>query len=242
MSSTFHSDLTGYKTLEAFSDATAFNFWMFNAISPFIKGNVIEIGSGIGNMSQHLIQSCGSLYVTDLNDTYCDLLRRKFSGNTKLKGVAGMDLTDPLFAARFKHLIGSFDTVVALNVVEHIENDDVAILNASSLLKKDGYLVILVPAYPRLYNRLDKELNHYRRYTKDSLTYLVQKHMPVIHGRYFNAAGLGGWFLSGSVLKHRIIASDQIRLFNRLVPAFRVIDRLLFNKVGLSVIVAGRKG
>ena len=102
-------------------------------------------------------------------------------------------------------------------------------------------MVILVPAYKWLYNKLDENLEHYRRYTKTGLKKLMQKHLDVIHAQYFNLAGIAGWFFTGSVLKKKVIPTSNIRIYNILVPFFKFADKLVFNRAGLSVIVVGKK-
>jgi 2-polyprenyl-3-methyl-5-hydroxy-6-metoxy-1,4-benzoquinol methylase len=183
-----------------------------------------------------------SITLTDIRKNYCTDLNQKFSGMPSLSGVKQLNLTDPDFRSKHADLHETFDTVFALNVVEHIKDDNLAISNARDMLKPGGHLIILVPAYDALYNKFDYELGHYRRYAKSSLSQLFRKNnFKVIHQQYFNFAGIMGWFVSGSILKNKIIPAAQVNLFNRLVPAFKIIDRILLNQVGLSTIAVGRK-
>src|SRR6185295_819539 len=103
----------------------------------------------------------------------------------------------------YKHLMGTFETVFALNVVEHIENDMLAIRNCHKLLKKGGKLIILVPAFQSLYNGFDKELYHYRRYTKHTLNKLFKENsFHLVESKYFNALGILGWYVSGKLQRN----------------------------------------
>ena len=103
-------------------------------------------------------------------------------------------------------------------------------------------MVILVPAYQWLFNDFDNELEHYRRFTRKRLESLfISGNLSVVNTRYFNAAGIAGWFISGKIQHHRIIPSGQLRLFNSLVFVFKLFDRLIFNSFGLSVITVGKK-
>ena len=102
--------------------------------------------------------------------------------------------------------------------------------------------MILVQAYQFLYNRFDEELDHYRRYTQKTLNSVFSKNeLPIIHQQYFNFMGMFGWFVSGKLQHHKTIPPGQMALYNYLVPIFKVIDKLVFNKVGLSVIAVGQK-
>ncbi|MCC7301073.1 MAG: class I SAM-dependent methyltransferase [Bacteroidia bacterium] len=235
-------DDEGMDTLRAIEHAVKFNAWMFSSIRPYIRGSVLEIGSGIGNISTEVMKAGFSLTMSDIRENYCEFLRRKFSGAALSGGVIRMDLVHPEFEKEYAELFGSFDTVFALNVVEHIKEDYLALRNASTLLKPGGNLVILVPAYQWLYNRFDKELYHFRRYNRTKLKQIfLSAGMEVLQSFYFNAAGIPGWWLSGSVMKNRIIPARQMKLFNTMVPLFRVLDAALGKRAGLSVVCIGKK-
>ena len=139
-------------------------------------------------------------------------------------------------------LLEKFDGLFALNVVEHIKDDTLAIANCKKLLRPGGRMLILVPAYQTLYNTFDEALEHYRRYNKKSLKKLFSDNqLQITHSQYFNFAGILGWFLSGNILRKKVIPTGQMKLYNSLVPLFKIADKMLFNQVGLSVIVEGVK-
>jgi 2-polyprenyl-3-methyl-5-hydroxy-6-metoxy-1,4-benzoquinol methylase len=235
-------DPTGLETLEVLSEADKFNEWMYNTIKPYCKGPVLEIGSGIGNISQFFMRDHINITLTDLRDEYCDLLRNKFAGNQFLLGVEKVDLVDSDFDAKFSNIFNSFQTVYALNVVEHIENDLIAIQNCKKLLKKDGNLVILVPAYNFLYNKFDEELGHFKRYTKSTLSKLfTENKFKILHKQYFNMPAMFGWFWYGKVLGRKILPKGPIDTYNKMVPIFKIADKIVFNLFGNSVIVVGKK-
>ncbi|MCF8364492.1 MAG: class I SAM-dependent methyltransferase [Bacteroidales bacterium] len=235
-------DTVGEETLEAIGKADRFNLWMYQTIKPWCKGRTLEIGSGAGNMSKYFIEDHFNIMLTDIRDSYCLKLEEKFTGHPNLLGVMNIDLADPEFDKKHRHIFDAFDTVFALNVVEHIKDDLLAIQNSRKLLKNGGHLIVLVPSYQTFYNRFDVSLGHYRRYTRKSLT-RVFKHgeFEVIHKQHFNFVGLFGWFFSGSILRKEIIPAGQVRIFNRLVPLFKMLDTALFHHFGLSTIVVGRK-
>lgn len=234
-------DKQGHDVLDVIARAGKFNRWMFNVIRPYIKGRTLEIGSGIGNISAFLPEAAGNIVLSDYNNVYCNILKEKFSGHPSIENIISINLIAPGFNQQYASLLNSFDTAIVLNVIEHIGDDDLAIANCKKLLKKDGHLIILVPAYQKLYNQFDKELGHFRRYNTASLKHLMAKHLTIIHHQYFNLAGTAGWFLSGSVLKKKTIPPGQMSLYDKLVPVFKIIDAVAFNKAGLSVIAVGRK-
>lgn len=231
----------GAKTLNTIAQANRFNEWMYETIKPFCKGRILEIGSGIGNISSFFIRDGQSIMLSDIRPAYCNYLRKHFSGKPGCEGVTNLDLVHPQFDQVHAGLLNTFDTVFALNVVEHIRDHELAISNAAKLLRPGGGMVILVPAHQWLYNGFDKELEHYRRYTRMRLKALMSPHVNISHSQYFNGAGIPGWFISGRILKRKIIPAGQMKLFNTLVPAFRLLDKLINNSIGLSVITVGTR-
>jgi 2-polyprenyl-3-methyl-5-hydroxy-6-metoxy-1,4-benzoquinol methylase len=216
-------DSTGKATLEAVSSADRFNRWMYQTIKPFCSGRILEIGSGIGNISRFFIEDHQLIMLSDIREDYCRNLFRDFGNSPGVLGIEVLDLTDPGFDTRFSWHFGKFDTVIALNVVEHISDDELALNNCHKLLAKGGQVVILVPSYQKLYNRFDRELGHYRRYTKTSLSRVFSNtEFQIIH-------------------TNEIIPEKQMRLYNYLMPAIRNLDKIIFNRVGLSTIMVGRK-
>ncbi|MBS0001194.1 MAG: class I SAM-dependent methyltransferase [Cyclobacteriaceae bacterium] len=236
------TDPEGQITLEVISEAHRFNRWMYETIEPFCTGKILEIGSGIGNISAFFLEAGHPIVLSDIRKNYIEHLERQFSDHSNLLGIVQMDLVDPDFMNKNVSMLGTFDTLFALNVVEHIQDDHLAIQNACALLRKGGTLIILVPAFNFLYNQFDRSLGHYRRYTRKSLkALLVRNNLKTLHSRYFNLAGTFGWFVSGKLQKNNTIPGRQMKLYNRLVPAFKMLDKLVLNNAGLSVIAVGRK-
>lgn len=226
------NDSSGESTLEVISQSEQFNRWMFSQLKPYIIGKTLEIGSGIGNISKFLVEEEVDFQMSDIRDQYIKYLKTKFTVNSILK----IDLVHPEFEDVHGDLLGSYDLVFALNVVEHIENDLLALQNMRKLLKPGGHLFILVPAFNSLYNALDLTLQHYRRYNIRSLKKICPENMSFVKGWYFNFGGILGWFVVGKVLKKELIPGTSMRIYNFLTPVFKILDRLTFRKIGLSVI------
>ncbi len=236
-------DREGLDTLRTIADARRFNQWMFETIQPYVKaGRILEVGSGIGNISEFFLNNGYDICLSDVRENYCGYLEEKFSGHPQLIDIVRLDLVDPIFDQSYAHLLGTFDTIYALNVIEHIEDDVLALENCKKLLRPGGRLIILVPAYQTLYNTFDENLYHYRRYTRRSLKKVFKENqIPVLADFHFNLIGIAGWILSGSILKKEGIPSGQMKIYDRLVPIFRLIDKIIFRQIGLSVIVIGEK-
>jgi len=229
--------IAGYQTLEVISKADKFNQWMYKTIRTYCRGKILEIGSGIGNISTFFVAENYSITLSDTDEDYIDLLQKKFVDQE----ILSIDLVDKDFTKKYKHLFETFDTVVFLNVLEHIDSDELAIENCKLFLKPKGCLVILVPAYPFLFSEMDKELKHFRRYTSKKLSELLLKGgLTVKNVFYFNAFGILAW-IYGKVLRLKAIPSNNMKLFNKMVPFAKFVDKILFKKAGLSVIAAAQK-
>ncbi|MFM2267581.1 MAG: hypothetical protein RL757_1022 [Bacteroidota bacterium] len=235
-------DQEGMETLEAIANAHQFNEWMYRVTGKNLEGRILEIGSGIGNISQFYLKNDRKLLLSDIRDNYCDHLRQQFAHAPTCLGVRNIDLVHENFETEYADLLETFDGVFALNVVEHILNDQLAVANAKKLLKKGGRLVVLVPAFQALFNGFDVALEHYRRYNRQSLTQLFEKNdFQIANSQYFNLAAIAGWWFSGVVLKKKTIPSGQMKLYDALVPVFKMVDKMVFNRIGISVIVEGIK-
>lgn len=234
-------DQEGLETLQTIAAADKFNRWMFETVQAhLIPGNVLEVGSGIGNISSFFLDAGYDITLSDIRENYCGFLEEHFRGQPSLRDIVKLDLVHPEFEQEYAEYLGQFDNLYALNVVEHIEDDTLALVNCRKLLRPGGRLIILVPAYQWLYNNFDRALFHYRRYTRASLkTVFLRSGFEVRGAFHFNFIGIAGWFVSGTLLRKELIPSGQMKLYNQLVPVFRLIDRVLLRKMGLSVVVVG---
>lgn len=227
------ADQVGAATLERLVAAPNYNRWMFERLARWVGRRVVEIGAGIGNMSQFLVDR-ERVVLTDTEPYYLDRLRARFAGRPNV-AVAELRLPaagTPLGGERF-------DTVVCLNVLEHIADDHAALVAMRDLLVPGGRLVLLVPALPAIYGTLDEALGHYRRYRRGELSAkLAAAGLAPRHLEYFNLAGIAGWWLTGRVLRRRLIPTGSLRLYDALVGLFRR-ETLLPWRVGQSLIAIG---
>lgn len=234
-------DPVGLHTLEVIAKADHFNRWMYDQFRDQLKGEILEIGSGIGNISQLVIEEGHSVTLSDYNQEYCDLLNKRFFQKEEVKEIVSIDLVHPDFNNKYIIYKEKFDSIFLLNVIEHIKDDLLAVKNCKYLLKKDGLLIVLAPAYSWLFSPLDDHLGHYRRYSLRSLRDLLSKNgLDILSGSHFNFVGITGWFLFGKLFKQKKLGSEM-SVFNKIVPFAKVIDNLLLKKAGLSVIVKGMK-
>jgi SAM-dependent methyltransferase len=229
------ADRVGAATLERMAAAPRYNRWMFDRLRPWIGlgRRVLEIGAGIGNMSAFLLDR-ERLVLTDTEPYYLGRLRERFGSDRHVVvRELRLPVVEPGVAAE------RLDTIVCLNVLEHIEDDRASLRAMHDLLQPGGRLVLLVPALRALYGTLDEALGHFRRYVPDELSEKFRAAgFRVIHLEYFNLAGIPGWWLTGRVLRRRLIPTGALKWYEALVPLFR-LERLLPWRIGQSLIAVG---
>jgi len=226
----------GQETLDALAGAERLNRWLFEQVAPFLGDRVLEIGSGVGNMTKYLL-SKKLVVASDVDPHHLDRLRDRFVQNDRLR-VVRLDASD-IDVQALRPL--EPDTVMGLNVLEHVLDDERAFTRIHELLPPGGRVVILVPAMPSLYCSLDRALQHHRRYGHDELRAKIERAgFRIEHIRFFNAPGILGWWLNGVVLRRKMLPGGQVKLFDLLVPIFRLEQRLAL-PFGLSLIAVGRK-
>jgi ubiquinone/menaquinone biosynthesis C-methylase UbiE len=235
-----NDDYSGHSNLEIISENSRFNDWMYRHIRAGLNekmGNILEVGSGLGTISEKIIRDMGPsshITLTDVSVTYVQSLKTKYS-SFKNVSVSIMDLNIREEYSRIGY--EKYDSIIAINVLEHIKDDLLALHEIYKMLTKGGTLIILVPCHKFLYNVIDKNIGHYRRYTKKGLYDKIKEtNFTTVCMHYFNTMGVVGWYLNGNVLKNAGISPTASRWFDRLVPFLDYLDRITFNRTGLSLI------
>lgn len=216
------------KNLQIMRDADNYNRWIYTNIARWVGTDVLEVGSGLGSMSKFFLKR--NLTCVDINEEHLNLLRVKFREFAK---YINEDLSKPLITLKRE-----YDTVVCINVLEHVKFDRVMLRNFKRVLKKNGKLVLVVPAYRKLYGSIDKADNHYRRYDRSDILEKVEgAGFRVVKCSYMNMAGWFGWWWHGKFLKLDVHKQGDIGLFNKLVPLFARVESVLPKFFGLSLVV-----
>ena len=173
---------------------------------------------------------------TDVDDKYVRMLRNTFINDAHVQ-VCKFDLGGDVPAE-----IGSgFDSVICLNVLEHIEDDVGALRRLHDLLAPRGRIVLIVPALQSLYGEIDRAIGHYRRYERDDLAAKLRAAgFRVEHHSAFNMIGALGWFVNARLLKRRSVPGVQARINDLLVPLLR-LEGYLQPPVGLSWLAVGQR-
>ena len=232
----YNEDAWGGAILHNLERAQRFNRWMADAIRPHIGQRVLEIGAGIGNLTAWLLPRDRYL-ASDINSNYLQYLRNFAVGKPYLE-VARIDLED---AAGFHSIAGQFDTVVCLNVLEHVRDPLAALRNMWTALAPGGRLVLYVPQGQGLYSSLDEALAHRTRYDPAMLLRELEgTGFTVEQWQEFNRASVPAWWWNGKVLRRRDFSRLQLKGFDLFVPLLRRVDKLIPWR-GLGLIALARK-
>jgi glycosyltransferase involved in cell wall biosynthesis len=226
----------GFKTLDRLRHARRYNDWVWSRLSPYIGDRVLEIGCGVGNFTRFL-RNRDRVVATDNNAHYLAAVRRSLDHFDNVD-VRHVDWEDPnldgLCAERF-------DTILCLNVLEHIQNDEAALGTFAALLQPRGRLVLQVPAMKWLHGEIDRNIGHVRRYERDELAARLRAHgFDIEELTYFNLPGLVAWYVNSVLLQRRTVPGLQARGANLLVPWLRLEQRFRLRH-GMALIAVARK-
>ncbi|HEV3196483.1 MAG TPA: glycosyltransferase [Bryobacteraceae bacterium] len=214
----------GPAILHVLSQANRFNRWMAEVVSPYLGKSVLELGAGMGNLSRLLSPRRRRYVATDIDAEHLTRLRFRLQHRPNLE-TAICDLTRPEDFAPFR---AQMDSVLCLNVVEHIEDDLLGLRNIYSALSPGGKAIVLVPQGQAVFGTLDVALGHFRRYSASELASKMTKAgFRVERVIEFNRVTYPAWFFNGRVLRRRTFGRFQLAVFDWLVPLWRRIDRLL---------------
>jgi glycosyltransferase involved in cell wall biosynthesis/precorrin-6B methylase 2 len=228
----------GLETLQSMRWARRYNRWVIGRIASHIGDRVLEAGAGIGNITAQLLDR-ELIVAADDNSSYLERLAANFANNPNVTPVA-LDLENAEEISKLRE--HRFDTIVCVNVIEHLKRDDVVLRGFFEILEPGGRAIILAPQGQWLYGSIDRALNHYRRYSRSELQKKMERagfEIEEIFG--INRIAPPFWFLNGRVLRRTSVPGAQVRFFDRIVPLVKIFDRVL-PLPPLSLIAIGRKG
>jgi glycosyltransferase involved in cell wall biosynthesis len=232
----YREDQYGGQILHELERARRFNDWMADAIRPWLGARVLEIGAGIGTITAQLIPR-DAYVASDVNPNYLHYLQNFAAGKPYLR-IARIDLER---AETWGEQRGRFDTVVCLNVLEHVHDPVAALRNASGALVPGGRLVLYVPRGQRLFSSLDEALGHRCRYEIEGLrSELAEAGFELEHLTLFNRFSVPGWWWNGKVLRRKTFTRVQLKGMDLLVPLLRRLDRFV-PWAGLGIIAVARR-
>jgi SAM-dependent methyltransferase len=227
----------GGTELSALAEAKNYYQWVSSQFAPFLGKRVIEVGAGIGTFSRSLLQqtALSELILVEPGENLFPLLQQRFADEPRVKIVHGYfhDLATPTGA----------DSVILVNVLEHIAEDQALLNDVHAVLVPGGTLLLLVPALSWIYGSLDVAFGHYRRYSKAALAgKLRAAGFQSLRLSYLNLPGIVGWFLTGKVLRRKTLKPYYVRLYDQwIIPWLSRLEGRWELPLGQSLIAVARK-
>jgi SAM-dependent methyltransferase len=228
----------GAITLRRMGGLSVYNRWLHDRFEAWLGSRVLEVGSGVGNQTRFFADK-ERVVASDIEPHYVHELRNRFESQANVR-VASFRF--PLTPADRADLEAErIDTIVCLNVLEHIEDDLGTLEDFCRILQPGGHLALIVPALAALYGTLDENLRHYRRYEKGALATLVARAgFAVDRIRFLNRPGVFGWWLNSRVLKRRVLPRRQLGAFKWIMPLLKAEEKAE-PSFGMSLLVLARK-
>jgi SAM-dependent methyltransferase len=210
--------------------AQNYNRWLFDRCEPHLGHRVLDAGAGIGTFTE-LAAARHEVVAAEPDPAAWPALEGRLGGHPNVRIVRGTA----------GDVEGAFDSIVCLNVLEHIADDRGTLRQFHELLVRGGKLLLLVPAHPALYGAIDHALHHERRYRKSDLgERLTEVGFAVETLRLVNPLGAAGWFVSSRLRKRDKVPEGPLLLYDKLVPMLRALDRIEL-PFGLSVWAVARR-
>jgi SAM-dependent methyltransferase len=226
---------TGRQLEAAGHDKPRYRRYQYELIAPHCGRSILEVGAGLGEFAEQF-DDLDRLVVTDVDPGAVAVMARRFAGRPEVE-VRRLELGKP------PDLEQPVSSVVAINVLEHIDDDTRALRSLAKSVEVGGSLVLWVPGYQQLYGEFDRRVGHVRRYTPSSLAEVVQRAgLDVELVKPVNLLGGIAWWLA---VRRGGISSPNPRMvavFDRcVVPVTKVLERLAPVPFGQSVLCVARK-
>ena len=219
--------------LDLFARAANWKAYFGATLAPFIRGDVLEVGAGIGQTTRHLcdgrqrswtcLEPDPALAHRLMRDESVRALRPTPSVRVGTTGSLGAD--------------PRYDAILYIDVLEHIEHDREELERAAALLAPNGALIVLSPAFPFLFSDFDRSVGHFRRYTARSLAAVMPARLRRVRLHYLDSVGFLASLANRALLRQSMPTAAQIGLWDGwMVPVSRLVDPLFSRLFGRSVI------
>ncbi len=220
------------KELEMFDSANIWRKYVYLLIKKYLKEDILEVGAGIGSFTNNYRDNFKNITITELDKKNIRELKRRFK-KSKIK----------ITSQYTEQVKKKFNTILYMNVLEHIKNDKKEIKSALKKLKSNGHLIILVPAHNELFTKFDKEIGHHRRYKVNFFKKIKLKDCEIRSLNYIDCFGYFLYFLNKIFFKNEIYPSKiKIFIWDKLFTPFTILfDKLLNYSHGKNVLCIIKK-
>tara|TARA_B100000575_G_scaffold143271_1_gene114338 strand:+ start:264 stop:944 length:681 start_codon:yes stop_codon:yes gene_type:complete len=220
------------KELEIFDRAVLWRKYIYFLVKKYIREDLLEVGAGIGSFTKNYKNNFKNITLTELDKHNIKSLKKRFKGSgIKIKSE---------FTSKLNR---KFNSILYMNVLEHIKNDKKEINISLNKLNNKGYLIILVPAHNELYTKFDKEIGHYRRYKVNFFKKLKLKNSKIVKLQYLDCLGYFLYYLNKVFYKNEIYPSKfKIFIWDKFfTPLTIILDRFLSYKFGKNILCIIKK-
>jgi SAM-dependent methyltransferase len=221
--------------LDALAGAVNYHRWILAKFRPYLGETIAEVGAGIGSVSRLLLEmSPQRLFAFEPSSNMFPHLSEELRHADQAVAINDFFRSD--------YVPSGVDSVVYINVLEHIEQDRSELENARQSLRPGGHLLVFVPALRWLYSDFDRHVGHFRRYTRKGLAQLAADvGFNVVKSQYFDIAGIVPWYV-GFVLLKGSPRNGSVALYDKLVvPPMRLVESVLTPPIGKNVLLIARK-
>jgi SAM-dependent methyltransferase len=227
--------------LETLAETVRYQDWIARQFRPYVHGRVMEIGAGLGTLSRYWEPLAKELHLLEPAENLLASLHKTYAGNQQV--VIHGDVLEVVVEREPELAQSRFDSIVMVNVLEHIEDDSGMAKRIHRMLCSGGFFLVFVPALQQLYGTLDARFGHFRRYARGGLSRLC--HMSgfkVVDLYYFDILGALPWWFFNRILKTSSLNPTAARLYDRLaVPAMRFIETKIRPPVGKNLVLIAQK-
>jgi SAM-dependent methyltransferase len=224
------------RDLEAMSFAKNYHNWIIDEFKKYLRGKTAEVGAGIGSFSELLLPYVDELTAYEPSENMFPALEEKYAESNKVTTIKDY------FGNTVSENEETYDAIVYVNVMEHIEDDSQEYEYANRSLKRGGYLLVFVPATPFLYSKLDSSLGHFRRYTQHALIGKAKSAgFEIVRCHYFDFFGMLPWLVAFKWMKKEISGGKVSAYDSLIVPVARKIESIIKPTIGKNLLLIARK-
>lgn len=224
--------------LDSLSTIKNYYSWILQEFQPFLGKRILEVGAGIGTFTNFIlsVKEVEKIFLLEPTEELMEHLKDTFRDNNKIEIISSK--AEDISSENIRDM--NIDTVVFVNVLEHIEDDADLLKKFCAGLKPGSRILTFSPAFKLLYAHIDATAGHYRRYTKKEIRQKLESSgLEVIYIRYFNILGFFSWFLFAKLLRADDFSKRGLKLYDTIIPFLQKMEKLAPPPLGQSVIAIG---
>ncbi|HEY8814817.1 MAG TPA: methyltransferase domain-containing protein [Candidatus Dormibacteraeota bacterium] len=214
--------------------------WQLQQFEPYLGKRLLEVGCGVGSILAQL-RPREFVMGVDVEDDLIEYARQRFL-NAQHHEFAALDISSHSIESRLMLKGQRFDTIICINVLEHVQDDVAAVAAMADVVDPGGAVAILVPAHPALFGQYDEMEGHYRRYSRKGLRRLIMEAgLDLVRLHRFNMLGAAGWWFQYRLLRRRIHGQGHFKTLQAVLPVLKAVEKRIKPPFGLSLVAVARK-